>query len=108
MVAAGCQSKLYIALFPSTRQVTLNPSITSVDQVDFTDRSTIPVTGYVRFANTECFAKGVEILVNGASYNPIIRTDSTGKFTAELDPGTTAKLTPNMKIINLYLLIGKL
>ena len=25
---------------PSTRQVTLNPSVTSVDQVDFTDRST--------------------------------------------------------------------
>ncbi|MEZ4894090.1 MAG: LamG-like jellyroll fold domain-containing protein [Saprospiraceae bacterium] len=91
---AANQSSTPHVFAPSTRQVTLNPSITSVDQVDFTDRSTIPVTGYVRFANTECFAKGVEILVNGASYNPIIRTDSTGKFTVELDPGTTAKLTP--------------
>ncbi len=31
---------------PSTRFVTLNPSVTSVDGVDFTDQSTIPVSGY--------------------------------------------------------------
>jgi hypothetical protein len=42
---------------PATRQVTLNPSVTSVDQVDFTDRSTIPVSGFVRYKNTDCFAK---------------------------------------------------
>lgn len=58
------------------------------------DLSTIPVSGFVRYKNTDCFAKNVEILVNGASYNPKILTDSTGKFTVELDPGTTAVLTP--------------
>jgi len=79
---------------PNTRQVTLNPSVTSVDQVDFVDRSTIPVTGYVRYKDTDCFAKNVEVLVNGASYSPKIFTDSTGKFTVEFDPGTTAILTP--------------
>ncbi|MEQ1745667.1 MAG: LamG-like jellyroll fold domain-containing protein [Saprospiraceae bacterium] len=79
---------------PNTRQVTLNPSVTSVDQVDFIDRSTVPVSGYVRYKNTDCFAKNVEILVNGASYNPKIFTDSTGKFVVEFDPGTTATLTP--------------
>ncbi len=79
---------------PATRQVTLNPSVTSVDQVDFLDRSTIPVSGFVRFKNTDCFAKNVEILVNGASYSPKILTDSTGKFTVDFDPGTTAVLTP--------------
>ena len=79
---------------PVTRQVTLNPSVTSVDQVDFTDRSTIPVSGYVRYKDTDCFAKNVEILVNGKSYYPAIFTDSTGKFIVELDPGTTAVLTP--------------
>jgi hypothetical protein len=30
---------------------------TSVDEVDFTDQSTIPVTGYVRFENTNCFQR---------------------------------------------------
>jgi hypothetical protein len=55
---------------PVTRQVTLNPSVTSVDQVDFVDRSTVPVSGYVRYKNTDCFAKNVEILVNGASFSP--------------------------------------
>ena len=79
---------------PVTRQVTLNPSVTSVDQVDFVDRSTIPVSGYVRYKNTDCFAKNVEILVNGAPYNPRIFTDSTGKFVIDFDPGTTAMLAP--------------
>lgn len=50
---------------PSSRFVTLNPSNTSTDGVDFTDQSTIPVSGYVRFEGTDCFQGGVEILVNG-------------------------------------------
>ncbi|MBK9337223.1 MAG: choice-of-anchor D domain-containing protein [Lewinellaceae bacterium] len=79
---------------PDKRQLTLNPSITSVDKIDFTDISTVPVTGYVRYQNTDCFAKNVEILVNGAPFSPKILTDSTGKFTIEFDPGTTATLTP--------------
>lgn len=79
---------------PGVRQVTLNPSITSVDQVDFTDLSTVPVSGYVRYRDTDCFAANVEILVNGASYSPPIFTDSTGKFIIDFDPGTTAELSP--------------
>jgi len=79
---------------PKTRQVTMNPSVTSVDQVDFVDRSTVAVSGYVRFANTDCFAKGVEIQVNGASFSPKILTDSTGMFVIDFDPGVTFTLTP--------------
>ncbi len=79
---------------PRTRQVTLNPSVTSVDQVDFTDRSTISVSGYARFQNTDCFQPRVEILVNGKSYIPQIFTDDEGKFDINFDPGTTAVLTP--------------
>jgi hypothetical protein len=79
---------------PKTRQVTLNPSVTSVDQVDFTDRSTIGVSGYVRYQNSDCFAKNIEILVNGASFSPPIFTDSTGRFVADFEPGTTATLSP--------------
>lgn len=79
---------------PTTRQVTLNPSITSVDQVDFVDRSTIPVSGYVRYANTDCFAPNVEILFNGSSYSPAIFSDSTGKFSIEMDPGMSGTLSP--------------
>ena len=79
---------------PSTRQVTLNPSVTSVDQVDFTDLSLVPVTGYVRYANTDCFAPGIEILVNGKSYTPQILTDTVGQFTIDLEPGKSVVLTP--------------
>lgn len=82
---------------PRTRQVTLNPSVTSVDQVDFTDQSTVAVSGYVRYKNTDCFAPNVEILVNGTSFNPKIYTDSTGKFSIDFDPGATARLEPKFE-----------
>ncbi len=82
---------------PSTRQVSLNPSVTSVDQVDFNDRSSIAVTGYVRYTNTDCFAPNVEILVNGESFHPKIFTDTTGKFEIDFDPGTTAMLAPKFE-----------
>jgi len=82
---------------PKTRQVTLNPSVTSVDQVDFTDRSTIGVSGFVRYQNTDCFAKGIEIWVNGAPFSPPIITDSTGRFVADFEPGMTATLTPKFE-----------
>jgi hypothetical protein len=93
-IMAPNQSTFPHIFTPGTRQVTLNPSVTSVDQVDFTDRSTVAVSGFVRYKNTDCFAKNVEILVNGSSYSPKIFTDSTGKFVIDFDPGTTAWLTP--------------
>ncbi|MEY3367891.1 MAG: hypothetical protein RI973_1046, partial [Bacteroidota bacterium] len=79
---------------PANRLVTLNPSNTSVDQVDFTDQSTVPVSGYVRFEGTDCFQKGVEILVNGFRHSPPVFTDEEGYFSIEFEPGATAKLTP--------------
>jgi hypothetical protein len=82
---------------PGIRQVTLNPSVTSVDQIDFTDRSTVPVTGFVRFEGTDCFAENAEILVNGASFSTPIFTDSTGRFIIEFDPGASAILTPKLE-----------
>ncbi|MCK6693139.1 MAG: LamG domain-containing protein, partial [Thermoanaerobaculia bacterium] len=78
---------------PKTRQVTLNPSVTSVDQVDFTDRSTIAVSGFVRYEGTDCFVNRAEILVNGESFKPKIFTDSLGRFTIDFEPGTTATLS---------------
>jgi len=96
-IMAPNQSTTPHVFAPKTRQVTLNPSITSVDQVDFTDRSTIAVSGFVRYQNTDCFAKNVEILVNGSSYNPPIYTDTTGKFIIDLEPGATVRLTPKFE-----------
>lgn len=79
---------------PKSRQVTLNPSITSVDQVDYTDISTIPISGYVRYKNTDCFASGVEITNEGISFVPKVVTDSVGKFTIDVEPGKGFKLVP--------------
>lgn len=96
-ISAPNQSTTPHEFAPSTRQVSLNPSVTSVDQVDFTDRSTIPVSGFIRYQNTDCFAENVEILVNGESYSPPIYTDTTGKFVVDLEPGATLTLTPKFE-----------
>lgn len=87
---------------PASRLVNLNPSNTSTDQVDFTDQSTIPVTGYVRFENTDCFQANVEILVNGKSYVPRIFTDAEGKFSADFEPGAKVVLTPRFEQHTFY------
>ncbi|NOT38307.1 MAG: T9SS type A sorting domain-containing protein [Saprospiraceae bacterium] len=91
------QSKIDHVFIPSTRQVTLNPSNTSVDRIDFTDRSTIAVSGFVRFEGTDCFQDQVEILVNGKSFEPQIFTKQDGRFVIDFNPGTSAILTPNYK-----------
>lgn len=82
---------------PATRQVSLNPSVTSVDLVDFIDKSTIPVTGYVRYKNTDCFVPGIEITDEGVSFSPKVLTDSTGKFTLEAESGKSFKLVPRFE-----------
>ena len=82
---------------PSSRLITLNPSNTSVDGIDFVDQSTIPVSGYVRFEDTDCFQEGVEILVNGTSYVPPVFTDENGYFSLDLEPGASVQLKPNFK-----------
>ncbi len=80
---------------PESRNVTLNNSNTSVDLVNFTDESLIPISGYVRYENTACFQDGVEILLNGESFIPPIWTDSDGKFILEIEPGSRNNiLTP--------------
>ncbi|MFZ4561190.1 MAG: LamG-like jellyroll fold domain-containing protein, partial [Saprospiraceae bacterium] len=87
---------------PASRLVNLNPSNTSTDQVDFTDQSTIPVSGYVRFENTDCFQAKVEILVNGKSAVPQIFTDAEGKFSADFEPGAKVVLTPRFEKHTFY------
>ena len=82
---------------PSSRLITLNTSNTSVDQIDFTDQSTIPVSGFVRFDGTACFEKEVEILVNGESHTPPIYTDENGKFSGDFEPGADIRLTPKFE-----------
>ncbi|HRI59134.1 MAG TPA: LamG domain-containing protein, partial [Saprospiraceae bacterium] len=82
---------------PNKQLVTLNASNTSTDKIDFTDLSTVGVSGYVRFDGTNCFAEGVEILVNGQHYVPPVFTDADGKFVVDMEPGATATLTPTFK-----------
>ncbi len=79
---------------PGLRQVNINPSNTAVSMIDFIDVSTIAITGVVRFSNTFCFNKEVEILVNGVSHTPPIFTDANGEFAGEFDPGISVRLTP--------------
>ncbi len=79
---------------PASRIVSLSPSNTDTDNVNFEDVSTVSVSGFVRFEGTSCFAENVEILVNGQSNLPPIYTDPDGKFVADFEPGTSFTLTP--------------
>jgi hypothetical protein len=79
---------------PNTRQVNINESNTAIGNIDFTDISTVAISGVVRYADTFCWTEGVELLVNGASHVPPIMTDSDGRFVADFEPGTDIKLTP--------------
>lgn len=78
---------------PESRDITLAPSNTVVDKVDFTDNSLIPVVGFVKYVGTNCFADSVEVLVDGLSTAPQTYTGTDGKFLVELEPGTSHKLT---------------
>jgi hypothetical protein len=77
---------------PESRQSTLNYSNTSVDLVNFTDKSLIPVSGYVRYENTSCFIENAEVLVDGESLIPPIFTDADGKYIVDIEPGSVGKL----------------
>jgi hypothetical protein len=79
---------------PSQRLVNINPSNTAASGIDFTDESTVTISGVVRFENTFCYQDSVEILVNGESGFPKIYTDSEGKFVADFEPGASVILTP--------------
>ncbi len=78
---------------PETRIVNLNNSNTAVSQIDFTDNSAVPVSGVVRFADTDCFEAGAEILVNGAGATPPIYTDENGRFLGDFEPGSNIRLS---------------
>lgn len=79
---------------PNARVVNINNTNSAVNNVDFTDVSTVPISGVVRFQNTFCFVDQVEILVNGASHVPPIYTNEDGRFVGDFEPGADVILTP--------------
>ncbi|MFT6865690.1 MAG: hypothetical protein ACJA08_000513 [Cyclobacteriaceae bacterium] len=72
---------------PNGRNISLDPSNTSVDRVEFTDISQLGMSGFVKYADADCFADGVEMKINGASLLPPVYTNEEGKFSVELEPG---------------------
>lgn len=75
---------------PNARNISLDPSNTAVDRVDFTDISQLGISGFVKFANSNCFAPGVEMTINDESLLPPVFTDEDGKFVVEMEPGATS------------------
>ena len=87
--------KPYHEFQPASRQVTLNGSNTSSDNIDFTDIAMIAVSGYVKFENSSCYASDVEILVDSASTSPLTTTDENGEFVIDFEPNTSHRLQPS-------------
>lgn len=92
-ISAAIEQTLPHVFTPNSRLVTLTPSNTSTDGVQFTDQSLVPVSGYVRYDGTNCFVEGAEILGDGQHFAPPVFTDNKGKFVCELEPGATVKLS---------------
>ena len=83
---------------PTNRVYTLSTSNTAVNNVDFTDVSQIPVSGYITNAAGGCFNDTtVEILVDSASWTTRTFTNKDGKFLLAFEPGSTHTITPVRK-----------
>lgn len=78
---------------PPTRIVTLSSSNTAANNIDYTDISQVPVSGFVRHLNG-CYADSVEILVNGESTVPATFTNAEGKYILEFEPGSSNRVSP--------------
>ncbi|MCF7793853.1 MAG: Ig-like domain-containing protein [Candidatus Cloacimonetes bacterium] len=78
---------------PEQRQVTLSSSNIAQNDIDFTDNSLIPITGYVTFQNTQCPVENAEILLNGTSSTPPAFTDDEGYYVMEVEHGTDCNLS---------------
>ncbi len=83
---------------PASRQINVNSSNTAISMIDFTDISTIAISGVVRFQNTFCYQKNVEILVNGEPHVPPIFTDEEGRFVGDFAPGIKVILRPKFDL----------
>ncbi len=84
----------FIHIFnPQARTVTLSANSPTVDLIDFTDVSAIPVTGFIQYSGTSCYTDSAEVLVDGASRNPKVYTDATGKFVTDFEPGSSHQIT---------------
>ncbi|MCD4818343.1 MAG: hypothetical protein K8S23_06595 [Candidatus Cloacimonetes bacterium] len=73
---------------PEQRQITLSESNIAQNDVDFTDNSLIPITGYVKFQGTECPVVGATIMLNGSPFVPITLVDEDGYYVIEVEHGT--------------------
>ncbi len=78
---------------PEQRQITLNTSNTAQNNVDFTDNSLIPISGYVTFQGTQCPVENAQILLNGASSAPPAFTNADGYYVMEVEHGTDCNLS---------------
>lgn len=78
---------------PNSRIVTLNNSNTSADQIDFVDITTIPISGVLKYEDSNCFIEFAEIKVDGQSSSPPTFTDAQGQWTMDVEPGQTVKLS---------------
>jgi len=77
---------------PSTLTKKLDLNSPSISAVDFTDETVYTIAGQIKFNNTTCLAKNVEIYLNGK--NSGIKTDSDGKYALAVQDEGTYTVTP--------------
>lgn len=78
---------------PEQRLITLSQYSISANNVDFVDNSLIPISGRVRFVNTEVPVRNASILLNGQLTAPPTLTDDQGYYVMDVEQGTNCVLS---------------
>ena len=73
---------------PQNSSRTLDPNAKVIDGVDFTDLSTFPVSGTLKYLNTNCYVSNVQVLVDGQSTTPPAFTDENGYWSSDVQIGS--------------------
>jgi hypothetical protein len=81
-------SKLGHLFQPEQRMVTLSSSNIAANNVDFTDNSMIPISGYIRYDNSLIPVANASIWVNGVQAIPLVLTNADGYYVLEVEHGT--------------------
>ncbi len=80
---------------PEQRLVTLSSSNIAANDIDFTDNSMIPISGYIKYQGTICPVVNATIWLNGAQSLPLVMTNEDGYYLLEVEHGTECLVSAN-------------
>ena len=75
---------------PTSRNLYISPSSLTANNVDFTDKSSFPMSGYIYYCNTNIPAKGIYLYIDGdlvTANGQVAQTDENGFYNISVPIG---------------------